>query len=317
MKFKYDPQAPKGLTGFFPKGTPLEIQSSICLCIFVSLLFLYKFFLMPNKKALRADKFRAFKLIKKEQISHDTIRVTFENPDGPEAILGLPIGQHISFKFVNDEGKDVIRSYTPTTGDEKKGIVTFVIKVYKPNPPKFPDGGQMSQHVDSLKIGDTLMFRGPKGHLDYKGFGNFEIHKARKPVDKRSCTHIGMIAGGTGLTPMLQIVQAVLRNPSDHTKMYLLLANQTEGDILCREELERYARIHSGRFQIFYTLDRPPEKGWKGFKGFITKEMINECLPTAAEGVQIFMCGPPPMIKFACLPNLEKCGFKENQLFTF
>lgn len=45
--------------------------------------------------------------------------------------------------------------------------------------------------------------------------------------------------------------------------------------------------------------------------------MISECLPTAAEGVQIFMCGPPPMIKFACLPNLEKCGFKENQLFTF
>lgn len=302
---------------FFEKGTPIEIMAGMGFGFVIACLFLWKLLYNPTRKALRADKFRAFKLIKKEQISHDTIRVTFENPDGPEAILGLPIGQHISFKFVNDEGKDVIRSYTPTTGDEKKGIVTFVIKVYKPNPPKFPDGGQMSQHVDSLKIGDTLMFRGPKGHLDYKGFGNFEIHKARKPVDKRSCTHIGMIAGGTGLTPMLQVVQAVLRNPSDHTKMYLLLANQTEGDILCREELERYARIHSGRFQIFYTVDRTPEKGWKGFKGFITKEMISECLPTAAEGVQIFMCGPSPMIKFACLPNLEKCGFKENQLFTF
>ena len=201
----------------------------------------------PTRKALRADKFRAFKLIKKEQISHDTIRVTFENPDGPKAILGLPIGQHISFKFKNAEGKEVIRSYTPTTGDEKPGIVTFVMKVYKPNPPKFPDGGQMSQYVDSLKVGDSCLFRGPKGHLDYQGCGKFEIHRARKPVDKRTCTHIGMIAGGTGLTPMLQVIQAVLRNPKDHTKMYLLLANQTEEDILCREEVRMKEERSRGR----------------------------------------------------------------------
>jgi len=296
---------------------PIEVQSALGFGAIIAFLFLWKLLWKSTKRALKSDKFRKFKLAKKEQVSHDTIRVTFENPEGPDAILGLPIGQHISFKFTNDEGKEVIRSYTPTTGDEKKGTVTFVIKVYKPNPPKFPDGGQMSQYVDSLKVGDSCLFRGPKGHLDYKGCGKFDIHRTRKPVDSRTCTHIGMIAGGTGLTPMLQVIQAVIRNLHDHTKIYLLLANQTEEDILCREELERYAKYHPGRFQIFYTVDRPPKTGWKGFTGFITKEMISECFPTATEGVQVFMCGPPPMIKFACLPNLEKCGFKENQLFTF
>lgn len=69
--------------------------------------------------------------------------MTFENPLGPKALLGLPIGQHISFKFKDDEGKDVIRSYTPITGDELPGSVTFVIKVYKAGVhPKFPDGGE-------------------------------------------------------------------------------------------------------------------------------------------------------------------------------
>ena len=45
-----------------------------------------------------------------------------------------------------------------------------------------------------------------------------------------------MIAGGTGLTPMLQIIYAVLRDERDSvTTLHLLLANQTEGDILCRK----------------------------------------------------------------------------------
>lgn len=209
-----------------------------------------------------------------------------------------------------------MRSYTPTTGDEKAGSVTFVIKVYKPMPPKFPRGGQMSQYVDKLEIGDTCLFRGPKGHLTYNGCGRFVIEKPNKPRDSRKCQSIGMIAGGTGLTPMLQIIQAVLRNPSDNTNMWLLLANQTENDILCRDELELYAKKYPTRFKLAYTLDRPPSK-WSGFKGFIDKDMIDEALPTAGEGVQVFMCGPPPMIKFACEPNLEKCGFKKNQLFVF
>lgn len=55
------------------------------------------------------------------------------------------------------------RSYTPVTSDDDLGIVDFVIKVYKPLPPKFPDGGRMSQHLDNLKIGETMLMKGPKG----------------------------------------------------------------------------------------------------------------------------------------------------------
>jgi len=38
---------------------------------------------------------------------------------------------------------------------------------------------------------------GPKGRLKYEGFGNFMITK--KPVTGK--TKIGLIAGGTGITP--------------------------------------------------------------------------------------------------------------------
>ena len=57
-----------------------------------------------------------------------------------------------------------------------------------------------------------------------------------------------MIAGGTGITPMLQVIRAILKNPRDTTKLYLIFANQTEEDILLRQELES---LQSDRFHLW------------------------------------------------------------------
>ena len=37
--------------------------------------------------------------------------------------------------------------------------------------PRFPNGGKMSQHLDSLEIGDTIDIRGPEGKVTYVGRG--------------------------------------------------------------------------------------------------------------------------------------------------
>ena len=96
-----------------------------------------------------------------------------------------------------------------------------------------------------------------------------------------------MIAGGTGITPMLQIITAVIRDKHDSTTtMALLFANQTEADILLRDELDELARKHPHRFRVSYTLDRP-DKDWNGFSGFVNEEMIKTALPAPAEGVQV------------------------------
>ena len=81
-----------------------------------------------------------FKLIEIEKISHDVRRFRFALPSANH-IVGLPIGQHISFKYIDQEGKEVIRSYTPVSSNDDKGIVDFVIKVYfRDSNPRFPDG---------------------------------------------------------------------------------------------------------------------------------------------------------------------------------
>lgn len=74
--------------------------------------------------------------------------------------MGLPVGQHITFKAKDDSGKDFFRPYTPTTDDDTPGHVDFVIKVYP--------GGKMSQHLEHLKIGHSMLFKGPKGRYTYE-----------------------------------------------------------------------------------------------------------------------------------------------------
>jgi cytochrome-b5 reductase len=187
--------------------------------------------------------------------------------------------------------------------------------------PKFPEGGKMSQHLDSLKIGDTIDMKGPKGHLTYFTKGKFTVKLMRKPLEERNATHFGMIAGGTGITPMLQVLYAIFRDEKtkdSSTTASLLFANQAEEDILVRNELEALAKEFPDRFKLNYTLDRPSE-GWKGSTGFINKEMIEKHVLKngSVDGTQVLMCGPPPMLKFACIPNLQELGLDESKWFSF
>ncbi|XP_019371268.1 PREDICTED: NADH-cytochrome b5 reductase 3 [Gavialis gangeticus] len=258
----------------------------------------------------------ALRLIDKEEVSHDTRRFRFALPTR-EHILGLPIGQHI-YLSTRIDGNLVIRPYTPVSSDDDKGFVDLVVKIYfRGVHPKFPDGGKMSQYLDSLKIGDTIDFRGPSGLLVYKGKGKFAIRPDKKsePVI-RTVKYVGMIAGGTGITPMLQLIRAITKDKDDPTVCNLLFANQTEKDILLRPELEEIRVEYPDRFNLWYTLDRAPEN-WEYSQGYVNQDMIRDHMPPPQDDVLILMCGPPPMIQYACTPNLDKLGYIKDMVFSY
>ena len=122
--------------------------------------------------------------------------------------------------------------------------------------------GNISKHVTTLKIGDTIAVRGPKGQMCY------QPNMAR---------HIGMIAGGSGITPMLQIIRGIVRGRvsnggTDRTKVDLIFANVNEEDILLREDLDALA-AQDPDFNVHYVLNNPPE-GWTGGVGFVTADIV-------------------------------------------
>lgn len=250
------------------------------------------------KPVLNPTQWQQFRLMEKQHISPNTALYRFKLPRA-NSILGLPIGQHISVQ-ADVNGKNVQRSYTPTSSDDDHGFFDLVIKSY--------EQGNVSKYIGAMRVGDQLSIKGPKGQMRYS------------PGLAR---HLGMIAGGTGLTPCLQIIRAALKNPQDTTQIDFIYANVKVNDILLKDELDELAEKHKDRFRIHYFLNEAPDN-WQGGTGFVTKDAINEKLPKPADDIKILMCGPPPMIN-AMKKSLDELGYKapravskmEDQVFCF
>ncbi|KAN0063499.1 NADH-cytochrome b5 reductase [Thecaphora frezii] len=218
-----------------------------------------------SKPVLNPTEWQRFTLMEKKQLSPNTAKYRFRLPRD-NSILGLPIGQHISVQ-AEINGKNVMRSYTPTSSDDDRGFFDLVVKSY--------EQGNISKYMAAMKIGDQLSVKGPKGQMRYH------------PGLAR---HIGMIAGGTGLTPCLQIINAICKNPDDKTQIDFIYANVKEEDILLKADLDRLAEQHKDQFRIHYFLNEAPE-GWTGGVGFVTKEAIEKNLPKPADDIKVLMCG--------------------------
>jgi len=281
-----------------------------------------------NKKRQLAE------IIDVKELSHDTkrFRLSLGNAKTP---LGLPVGKHIRIFAPNPEAclskgtwngqpnretaSEIFRTYTPTPSANTCGHVDLVMKIYRPGKFRMPDGrevvwedgGKMSQHVDSKKVGDHLTIMGPVGMHEYLGRGSFKM-----PGNVMFSKRYGLLAGGAGITPMLQLVWAALHDRSDTCTFSMIYANKTEDDILCQDIIEELVEMSKGRFKVAYTLDFPPE-GWKHKKGFITAEMIKECLPPPDLEPIVLMCGPPPMVDFACKKNLDSLGYPKHMYASF
>ncbi|GBF94750.1 NADH-cytochrome b5 reductase [Raphidocelis subcapitata] len=128
---------------------------------------------------------------------------------------------------------------------------------------------------------------------------------------------ISLIAGGTGITPCWQVIRAVCSDPEDDTQVALIYANQTVDDILLRPELEALAAARPSNFRLWYTCDRGLPEDWAHGTGHINLEMISDHLLAPGPESIVAMCGPPGMIKFACLPNLEKLGHAPEAMIQF
>lgn len=259
------------------------------------------------KVALNPDKWIEFKLHETATVSHNTklYRFTFD----PSAKLGLDVASCLITRAAvgeDAEGKPkyVIRPYTPISDPEAKGFFDLLIKIY-------PEG-KMSQHFAKLQPGDVVEVKGP-------------IEKLRYTPNMKK--HIGMIAGGSGVTPMLQVIEAILKNPDDTTKVTLLYANVTPDDILLKQKLEALAASHPN-LKVFYTVDKP-SSNWRGGAGYVSKDMVVKGLPSPGDDTLILVCGPPGMMQHISGDKskdrsqgelsgiLKELGYTEEMVYKF
>ncbi|KAK4050864.1 hypothetical protein OIV83_003286 [Microbotryomycetes sp. JL201] len=228
--------------------------------------------------ALNPDEWKTFKLDKVEPYNHNTAKFIFKLPEGTAA--ATPVASALLVKAVNkedcqdDKQKPVLRPYTQISPPDAEGYIELLVK-------KYPEG-KMTNHIHNLKPGQELAFKGPLPKFAYKP-NQFE--------------HVVLISGGSGITPMYQVAQAIFSNPQDKTKVTLVYGNIAEEDILLRKEWESLAKKFPERMKNVFVLDKAG-KEWQGPTGYIDQKLLAQNAPAPAFGerVKIFVCGPPGMM---------------------
>jgi cytochrome-b5 reductase len=249
---------------------------------------------------LSSEEFREFELIKVKPYNHNSKLYTVKVP----GLSGMPVASYVVTKGpLGSDGKPTMRPYTPIN-TKANDVLELLVKTYPT--------GALTPYLDKLKPGAKLEIKGPMPKIQYKANMKKEI---------------GMLAGGTGITPMLQVMQKIADDPNDKTKVTLVFSNSTEDDILLKEQLDQLAAKNKN-FSITYVVSKP--KGdWSGERGRITSQLIKKKMPAPGPDSLVMVCGPPGFMGAISGPKakdysqgelsgyLNSLGYKPDQVFKF
>lgn len=265
--------------------------------------------LVPPGMCQFNDNFQAVPLLEKFPVSETSsvLRFGLPNSDKP---LNLSTCACILAKadLPDREGNEeaVIRPYTPISTNADVGYFDLLIKDYKEN-------GRMSTYLtEDLKVGEKVDFK----HIDFNV-------KIQAPFSQKK---VGMLVGGTGITPMIQALHAILGDKDNDTKVTMLYGSRVASDILGDELLTKWS-ADNGRLTVVDVLSHEPEESdWSGERGYITKELVEKYMPSPddKDGI-IFVCGPPGLYDAFCGPRdkkevtglLGEMGYSSEQVFKF
>lgn len=199
---------------------------------------------------------------------------------GDDPMLPTCISVHHNGTSEDGSAKLLKKSYSPTSHPSETNTFDLLVKAYPPR-----QGGGVGAAICALEKGDLL-----HGKLKSERM----VHGS--PQIAKRWDRIGLIAGGTGVAPLVQIIRIVLDDPTDRTQIQLLSINRYEEDILMRKELDQLAEQHPDRFSVKYSLTGKPglPENWDGYTGRGSVEMAKEALPPPSDGkstTMVFVCG--------------------------
>ncbi|KAJ2721112.1 hypothetical protein GGI07_004177 [Coemansia sp. Benny D115] len=246
---------------------------------------------------LSPTQYTPLKLLSVEPLTHDTSRFRFlvKRPrfdgDEPEKQADETMATGAWAVDVKDHLVQTSRMYTPVAhaisdsvdeaSGSRSGHLDLVVKRY--------DRGSLSRFIHGTRVGDHVEMRGPLPVWPYTA---------------NQYKHIYMIAGGTGVAPMFQVIERVLADPQSQTAISLLYGSRSPEDILLRDELDALQKKHGQRLHIQYLVDHaggePSSSSSTGAAVSVgmpnrsTVEAFTRAFDKQADVVLV--CGPDPMM---------------------
>lgn len=201
----------------------------------------------------------------------DAVSVRLAEVDGSP--LRFEAGQFLTF-HLDVDGQPLRRAYSLSTSPLDGPTATVTVKRVA--------GGRASNWInDHLEPGATLRALGPSG--------SFVANEAKELV---------LIAGGSGITPIVSIAETALRTRDD-VSVRLVYGNRSERDVIFGDRLAALACEHDA-LTVDHVLEAPPE-GWQGRAGRLDGAVLADWLDGLGEADDraYWICGPEPMMDAA------------------
>ena len=208
-----------------------------------------------------------------------------------------------------------------------EGYFEIAVKVY--------DDGALSRHLAALPPGAAVEMRLALPSVSYQPAAA-RIAFAGQPSQR--VTAVGLVGGGSGVTPFVQLLQAAFggqpppvaaaaaaaaRGPaapkvgSSHPRVAfsLLYCSHEEADIMLRRELEALATAHAAELALTYAVSEGEVQGWGRVANGrrVDEALLRDTMPAPGPGVVVLLCGPP-MFNDAVRQALIAIGHAQRQV---
>jgi ring-1,2-phenylacetyl-CoA epoxidase subunit PaaE len=208
-----------------------------------------------------------------DELTEDATAVTFEVPDALRDDYAFVHGQHLSIRG----GDDVRRSYSLCT-PPSSGVLRIGVK-------RLPGGAFSEGVLGRLRVGDTLEVMTPAGRFTTE-------------LDPTARKRYVAVAAGSGITPVLSIVAAILEGEPG-SAVTLVYANRTHGSVMFLDEVHDLKDRFPERLQIVHVLSRETQDV-ELFSGRLDGPRLRAILDALAPADEVddwFLCGPQQMVE--------------------
>ena len=198
-----------------------------------------------------------------ERLAEGAFALTVELDDR-EALAFLP-GQYVNIAV---PGTDQTRSYSFSTGADSRHL-SFLIK--------YAAGGAMSEYLaQRCAVGDRLELTGP--------MGSFFLRESTRPLL--------LLAGGTGLAPVLSILETLAAAGTGDRPVHLIYGTSFDTDVVYTDLLDEFTTRIPGMTWDLVVSDPDTTHPNSGYvTGLIRPEHLHDGT------TDIYLCGPPPMVE--------------------
>ncbi|WP_426567244.1 1,2-phenylacetyl-CoA epoxidase subunit PaaE [Angustibacter sp. McL0619] len=190
----------------------------------------------PQVSARTHASFNPLRLAGIGHLTNSSVTLTFDVPAALREAYRFTPGQHLTLRTSID-GEEVRRSYS-ICAPPSSGLLQVAVKTL--------EGGAFSSHARTgLSVGDELDVMTPAGRFGV-------------PLDPTQHKSYAAIVAGSGITPVMSILPAVLATEPQST-FTLVYGNRDSGSVMFVEELADLKDRYPDRLQFVHVLSREPQ----------------------------------------------------------